>query len=180
LKGHWAFGPGKVPCPSNWIIIACHRQYSLLISLGRRVCVGWNVGEMNVWIAAARLLYCFDFTEDKVSNIYSPTVYFHYTALNHMSFMLRKPLTWFQAHPIWHNEHSAVDKKTSTIWRQHQSSKCGTRGPYRAWLRCSYNCSVLSRLRHWILEKKSHHRLQNAWPVPYVRRYFGQGWKKEK
>ncbi|KAB5563489.1 cytochrome P450 [Coniochaeta sp. 2T2.1] len=38
LKGHWAFGPG------------------------RRVCVGWKVGEMNVWIAIARLLYCFDFT----------------------------------------------------------------------------------------------------------------------
>ncbi|KAF9891620.1 hypothetical protein FE257_003631 [Aspergillus nanangensis] len=39
LKGHWAFGPG------------------------RRVCVGWKVGEMNVWIAIARLLYCFDFNE---------------------------------------------------------------------------------------------------------------------
>ncbi|KAK3326931.1 cytochrome P450 [Cercophora scortea] len=38
LKGHWGFGPG------------------------RRVCVGWKVGEMNVWIAIARLLYCFDFT----------------------------------------------------------------------------------------------------------------------
>ncbi|OIW34931.1 cytochrome P450 [Coniochaeta ligniaria NRRL 30616] len=37
LKGHWGFGPG------------------------RRVCVGWKVGEMNVWIAIARLLYCFDF-----------------------------------------------------------------------------------------------------------------------
>ncbi|KAL6406506.1 cytochrome p450 [Ilyonectria robusta] len=39
LKGHWAFGPG------------------------RRVCVGWKVGEMNVWIAIARILYCFDFTQ---------------------------------------------------------------------------------------------------------------------
>ncbi|KAJ9488600.1 hypothetical protein VN97_g4692 [Penicillium thymicola] len=39
LKGHWAFGPG------------------------RRVCVGWKVGETNVWIAIARLLYCFDFKE---------------------------------------------------------------------------------------------------------------------
>ncbi|KAH7067217.1 cytochrome P450 [Paraphoma chrysanthemicola] len=39
LKGHWAFGPG------------------------RRVCVGWKVGEMNVWIAIARLLYCFDFEQ---------------------------------------------------------------------------------------------------------------------
>ncbi|KAH8595657.1 cytochrome P450 [Bisporella sp. PMI_857] len=48
LKGHWAFGPG------------------------RRVCVGWNVGEMNVWIAAARLLYCFDFTEDKLTKKQAP------------------------------------------------------------------------------------------------------------
>ncbi|KAK7704009.1 hypothetical protein SLS57_010663 [Botryosphaeria dothidea] len=40
MKGHWGFGPG------------------------RRVCVGWNVGEMNVWIAIARLLYCFDFEQD--------------------------------------------------------------------------------------------------------------------
>ncbi|KAI8174470.1 Adenylate-forming reductase Nps9 [Colletotrichum sp. SAR 10_75] len=39
LKGHWSFGPG------------------------RRVCAGWKVGEMNVWIAAARLLYCFDFEQ---------------------------------------------------------------------------------------------------------------------
>jgi hypothetical protein len=29
--------------------------------------VGWNVGENNVWIAAARLLYCFDFEQDEVS-----------------------------------------------------------------------------------------------------------------
>ncbi|KAH7408884.1 cytochrome P450 [Cadophora sp. MPI-SDFR-AT-0126] len=47
LKGHWSFGSG------------------------RRVCVGWNVGEMNVWIAAARLLYCFDFLEDKARPIYT-------------------------------------------------------------------------------------------------------------
>ncbi|EXJ93192.1 hypothetical protein A1O3_01749 [Capronia epimyces CBS 606.96] len=45
LKGHWAFGPG------------------------RRVCVGWNVGEGNVWIAAARLLYCFDFVQDEAHPI---------------------------------------------------------------------------------------------------------------
>ncbi|KAK4938229.1 hypothetical protein LTR10_021302 [Elasticomyces elasticus] len=37
LKGHWSFGPG------------------------RRVCSGYNVGESNVWIVLARLLYCFDF-----------------------------------------------------------------------------------------------------------------------
>ncbi|KAG8629890.1 hypothetical protein KVT40_001509 [Elsinoe batatas] len=37
LKGHWSFGPG------------------------RRVCVGYNVAQTNLWIAIARLLYCFDF-----------------------------------------------------------------------------------------------------------------------
>ncbi|KUJ13362.1 cytochrome P450 [Mollisia scopiformis] len=50
LKGHWAFGPG------------------------RRVCVGWSVGEMNVWIAIARLLYCFDFEEDKDQPIDTMTI----------------------------------------------------------------------------------------------------------
>ncbi|KAF8855770.1 cytochrome P450 [Acephala macrosclerotiorum] len=39
MKGHWSFGPG------------------------RRACSGYNVGESNVWIALARLLYCFDFNE---------------------------------------------------------------------------------------------------------------------
>jgi cytochrome P450 len=42
LLGHWGFGPG------------------------RRVCVGWNVGQQNMWIATARLLYCFDFEQDPV------------------------------------------------------------------------------------------------------------------
>lgn len=27
------------------------------------MCVGWKVGESNVWIAIARLLYCFDFEQ---------------------------------------------------------------------------------------------------------------------
>jgi cytochrome P450 len=44
LKGHWSFGPG------------------------RRVCSGYNVGDTNVWIAVARLLYCFDFEGVPVSN----------------------------------------------------------------------------------------------------------------
>ena len=39
LKGHWSFGPG------------------------RRMCSGYNVGETNVWLVVARLLYCFDFEE---------------------------------------------------------------------------------------------------------------------
>ncbi|RDL31768.1 Cytochrome P450 [Venustampulla echinocandica] len=37
MKGHWSFGPG------------------------RRACSGYHVGDSNVWIAIARLLYCFDF-----------------------------------------------------------------------------------------------------------------------
>ncbi|KAH7155956.1 cytochrome P450 [Dactylonectria macrodidyma] len=39
LKGNYAFGPG------------------------RRVCVGYNVAEKNLWIAIARLVYCFDFEQ---------------------------------------------------------------------------------------------------------------------
>ncbi|PSK59461.1 3-hydroxyphenylacetate 6-hydroxylase [Elsinoe australis] len=50
LKGHWAFGPG------------------------RRVCSGWHVGESNVWIAIARLLYCFDFAEDENRPIDTMTI----------------------------------------------------------------------------------------------------------
>jgi cytochrome P450 len=45
LLGHWGFGPG------------------------RRVCVGWNVGQQNMWIATARLLYCFDFEQDPVLSL---------------------------------------------------------------------------------------------------------------
>ncbi|PVH73673.1 cytochrome P450 [Cadophora sp. DSE1049] len=40
LKGHWQFGTG------------------------RRVCVGYNVGTNNIWLAVACLIYCFDVTED--------------------------------------------------------------------------------------------------------------------
>ena len=42
LKGHWSFGPG------------------------RRMCSGYNVGETNVWIVIARLLYCFEFDSVEV------------------------------------------------------------------------------------------------------------------
>lgn len=31
--------------------------------LGRRVCVGWQVGARNLFIALSRLLYCFQFAE---------------------------------------------------------------------------------------------------------------------
>ncbi|PVH70254.1 cytochrome P450 [Cadophora sp. DSE1049] len=38
-KGHWSFEPGRRSCP------------------------GYNVGETNIWIVIARLLYCFDFEQ---------------------------------------------------------------------------------------------------------------------
>ncbi|KAH9207922.1 cytochrome P450 [Leptodontidium sp. 2 PMI_412] len=41
LKGHWSFG-----------------------TAGRRVCVGYNVGFNNIWIAISCLIYCFDFEQD--------------------------------------------------------------------------------------------------------------------
>ena len=56
LQGHWAFGPGMPPSPNR----------RNLTVVGRRVCVGWNVGQQNMFIATARLLYCFDFMEDPV------------------------------------------------------------------------------------------------------------------
>jgi hypothetical protein len=34
--------------------------------MGRRVCVGWNVGYKNMFIVFSRLLYCLDFIEDPV------------------------------------------------------------------------------------------------------------------
>jgi hypothetical protein len=39
---------------------------------GRRVCVGYNVGANNIWIAIACLIYCFDITEDPVSTSQLP------------------------------------------------------------------------------------------------------------
>ncbi|KAF1998526.1 cytochrome P450 [Amniculicola lignicola CBS 123094] len=45
LSGHWSFGAG------------------------RRVCTGYHVGDTNVWIAVARLLYCFQFEEVKGKSI---------------------------------------------------------------------------------------------------------------
>jgi len=45
LEGQWGFGAG------------------------RRVCVGWHVGERNMFITFSRLVYCFDFIEDKANPI---------------------------------------------------------------------------------------------------------------
>lgn len=58
LKGHWSFGPG---------MSETHRGAMILTQIGRRVCSGYNVGESNVWIVVARLLYCFDFEGVPVS-----------------------------------------------------------------------------------------------------------------
>jgi hypothetical protein len=38
-------------------------------NVGRRVCTGYHVGDTNVWIATARLLYCFDFIENPSNKI---------------------------------------------------------------------------------------------------------------
>jgi hypothetical protein len=55
---------------------------------------------MNVWIAAARLLYCFDFTEDKVNNPYPATAYYlDYLVLNHFVFISEQIANTF-ARPI--------------------------------------------------------------------------------
>jgi hypothetical protein len=59
------------------LVVDEYREYTLTYPIGRRVCVGWNVGEMNVWIAAARLLYCFDFTEDSVWILFLPIFIVH-------------------------------------------------------------------------------------------------------
>jgi cytochrome P450 len=71
-KGHWSFGPGK-SYPTNVVGIE-RRTHAVTaanhfgaLSTGRRVCSGYNVGETNVWIAMARLLYCFDFEQVPVS-----------------------------------------------------------------------------------------------------------------
>ena len=41
----------------------------VLMEAGRRVCTGYHVGDTNVWIAAARLLYCFEFAENPDNEI---------------------------------------------------------------------------------------------------------------
>ena len=40
----------------------------MLTSVGRRTCVGFNIGANNIWIAAACILYCFDIEQDPVRN----------------------------------------------------------------------------------------------------------------
>jgi hypothetical protein len=44
------------------------------VKTARRVGVGWKVGEMNVWKATARILYCFDFEEIPGEPIDSMTI----------------------------------------------------------------------------------------------------------
>ena len=40
----------------------------MLTSIGRRTCIGLNIGANNIWIAAAFILYCFDIEQDPVRN----------------------------------------------------------------------------------------------------------------
>lgn len=42
------------------------------VIVGRRVCSGYSVGERNVWIVVARLLYCFEFQAVPVGERPSP------------------------------------------------------------------------------------------------------------
>lgn len=62
LKGHYGFGPGM----SRKSLIHDHADSFLTFLLGRRACAGYHVGEGNLWIATARLLYCFNFSETPV------------------------------------------------------------------------------------------------------------------
>ena len=40
----------------------------MLTSIGRRTCIGLNIGANNIWIAAACILYCFDIEQDPVGS----------------------------------------------------------------------------------------------------------------
>ncbi|KAJ0146675.1 Uncharacterized protein HZ326_10680 [Fusarium oxysporum f. sp. albedinis] len=57
LKGHLGFGAGK-----HHLNISDQGTDLGKPLLGRRVCVGYNVANTNLFIALARLLYCFDFS----------------------------------------------------------------------------------------------------------------------
>ncbi|CAG8952215.1 hypothetical protein HYFRA_00000955 [Hymenoscyphus fraxineus] len=69
LKGHWGFG------------------------VGRRVCPGYHVGESNVWIAVARLLYCFEFEaiEDQPIDVHNTNWTEHVKAPFAMKIKPRSP-----------------------------------------------------------------------------------------
>ena len=63
LKGHWSFGAGRRVCTGY--------QYGIPSSvfLWRDLTACYSVGDGNVWIAAARLLACFDFEGVEVCEI---------------------------------------------------------------------------------------------------------------
>jgi hypothetical protein len=46
---------------SEWVC-----RSDAVLTVGRRVCVGWNVGLRNMYMVFSRLLYCFDFIQDSV------------------------------------------------------------------------------------------------------------------
>lgn len=66
LRGHWSFGCGGF---FLYIFYCSSFMFCANEVQGRRVCAGYHVGDTNVWIATARLLYCFDFEEDKENRI---------------------------------------------------------------------------------------------------------------
>jgi cytochrome P450 len=54
LEGNWGFGAGIT-------------QLKVTLTIGRRVCVGYIIAARNMYMVFSRLLYCFDFAEDPVS-----------------------------------------------------------------------------------------------------------------
>lgn len=111
LKGHFGFGPGESFDGKTVFLV-----FTNFGTTGRRVCVGWNVGEMNVWIAAARLLYCFDFTEDSVCRSQS--------SLSVIWMLIPLPEQTNR-----YNEHPTNYEERSPVCRQHSCEKreaCGS------------------------------------------------------
>ncbi|KAH8659246.1 cytochrome P450 [Tricladium varicosporioides] len=69
LKGHLGFGPG------------------------RRMCSGYHVGDTNVWIAVARLMYCFDFEPvpgKPIDTVHSPWLEYRYAPID-ITLKVRSP-----------------------------------------------------------------------------------------
>lgn len=68
-KGHLGFGAGKAfpfPPSSREIVfsVGAVTDHTNNFFVGRRVCVGFNVAASNLFIAIARLVYCFDIEQD--------------------------------------------------------------------------------------------------------------------
>lgn len=62
-KGHLGFGAGEclAVCFASQVLRLVSKSLTKWCFLGRRVCVGYNVAVTNMFIALARLIYCFEF-----------------------------------------------------------------------------------------------------------------------